>query len=75
MPNFCRFAVTANMDATAIVWDLAAQGRITAPTHAGKVLGITVSPEGSTAASLGADGLAHVWKCSSGDMQAMFQVS
>ena len=67
--------MTASMDATAIVWDLAAPSRITAPTHAGRVLGITVSPDGSTAASLGGDGLALVWDCSSGNMQTSLQVS
>jgi len=67
--------VTASTDATAVVWDLAAQERTTAPMHSGKVLGLTVSPDGSTAASLGGDGLALVWNCASGDMQATFQVS
>ena len=66
--------MTASMDFTAIVWDLAAQGRATAPTHTGKVLGITVSPDGSTAASLGVDGLALVWDCATGTLQASLQV-
>ena len=66
--------MTASMDSTAIVWDLAAQSRATAPTHAGKVLGITVSPDGSTAASLGGDGLALVWNCGTGTLQASLQV-
>ena len=66
--------MTASLDATAIVWDLAAPSRITAPMHTGKVLGITVSPDGSTAASLGGDGQALVWDCGNGDMQASLQV-
>ena len=66
--------MTASMDSTAVVWDLAAQSRPTAPMHVGKVLGITVSPDGSTAASLGGDGLALVWDCSTGILQASLQV-
>lgn len=70
-----RFAVTASMDATVRVWDLAARSQGTVHTHTGKVSSISVSPDGATAASVGDDGQALLWDTVGGMLRGTLQAS
>ena len=62
----CRFAITGSEDSTARVWDLQAPAQAEGQNHAGKVHSMSVTPDGSTAVSVAADGCAMVWDVQSG---------
>ncbi len=64
--HVCRFAITGSEDSTARVWDLHALAQLDDQNHAGKVHTISVTPDGSTAVSVAADGCAMVWDVQSG---------
>jgi len=64
--HVCRFAITGSEDSTARVWDLHAPAQLDDQNHAGKVHTISVTPDGSTAVSVAADGCAMVWDVQSG---------
>lgn len=62
----CRFAITGAEDCTARVWDLQAPSQLPDQNHAGKVHCMAVSPDGTTALSVGADAAGMVWNVRDG---------